>query len=147
MARLSGKEIIEFRIPADPECVRVVRKAMQCIARNLGFSEEVAADIELSVAEAVVNAVEHGSPRSGEDVVMIVCRVTGDKLVVDVEDRGPGFTLPRRNRRWELLDDRGRGLRLIQHFMDKVTVCRTSRGCRISMAKKHGKAPRLQSAN
>ncbi|HET6455714.1 MAG TPA: ATP-binding protein [Armatimonadota bacterium] len=141
------KEIIEFRIPADPECARIVRKAVQSIARSLGFSQETAGDIELSVAEAVANAVEHGSPRSGEDVVMIVCRVTGDKLVVDVEDKGPGFTLPRRNRRWELLDDRGRGLRLIQHFMDKVTVCRTKKGCRITMAKKHGKATQLQSAN
>jgi len=145
MARLSGKEIIEIRIPADPECVHMVRKAVQCIARSLGFSEEVAADIELSVAEAVVNAVEHGSPRFGEDAVMIVCKVTGDKLVVDVEDKGPGFTLPRRNRRWELLDDRGRGLKLIQHLMDKVSVCRTAKGCRITMAKKGGNAPQLQS--
>ena len=137
MARLSEKEIIEFRIPGDPECVPMVRKAVQSIARSLGFSEETAADIELSVAEAVANAIEHGSPRRDRDAVMIVCRVTGDKLIVDVEDNGPGFELPRRNHRWELLDERGRGLKLIQHLMDKVNVCQTANGCRITMAKKN----------
>lgn len=144
MAGLSGKEIIEFRIPADPECARIVRKAVQSIARSLGFSEETAGDIELSVAEAVANAVEHGSPRRGEDFVMVVCRATRDKLTVDVEDAGPWFALPRRNCSWVVLDDRGRGLKLIQHLMDKVKVCRTESGCRITMAKKNENAPQLQ---
>ena len=137
MARSSGKEIIEFKIPASPECVPMVRKAVRSIAWSLGFSEEVAADIELSVAEAVVNAVEHGSPRKKRDIVMVVCRMTSDKLIVDVQDEGPGFKLPRRNRRWELLDDRGRGLKLIQHLMDAVNVSPTEDGCRITMAKRH----------
>jgi len=122
----------------------MVRKAVQSIACSLGFSEETAADIELSVAEAVANAVEHGSPHQDRDIVMIVCRLTGDKFVVDVRDEGPGFKLPRRNRRWEVLSDRGRGLRLIQHLMDAVNVSLTDDGCRITMAKKSRRNAQFQ---
>lgn len=146
MARLSQKEIMEFKIPANPECVPMVRKAVQSIARSLGFCEETAADIELSVAEAVSNAVEHGSPHQRRDVVMVVCRLTGDKFVIEVQDEGPGFRLPRRNRRWEVLSERGRGLKLIQNLMDGVNVSRTDNGCRITMSKKNRRSAQLQGA-
>lgn len=136
----AGGGVIQFRIPSDPKYVSMVRRAVQSIARSLGFSEEVAGNIELSVAEALTNAVEHGSPRSKGSAVAIVCRIDEDKLTIDVRDQGPGFEMPGLREPWESLDERGRGLRLIYHLMDTVRVRHTPRGSRIRMVK--AKQPR-----
>lgn len=145
MQALFQGEIIQFRIPSDPKYVAMVRRAVQSIARSLGFSEAVAWDIELSVAEALANAVEHGSPEHGRNAVIVVCRVEEDKLTVDVRDEGPGFEPLGSPKQFESMHERGRGLRLIYRLMDRVNVRRTRKGSRIRMVKqkqspKHTKA-------
>jgi len=134
-AELRG-ETIRFRIPSDPKYVATVRRAIRSLANSLGFSEDIAEDIEISVAEALTNAVEHGSPEQRKNAVAVVCRVADDRLTIDVRDEGLGFDMPEAETQWEMLEERGRGLRLIYHLMDKVRVCHTPRGSRIRMVKK-----------
>lgn len=131
----SQGDVIRFRIPGDPSHVPLVRRAIRSIARSLGFSEQAAEDIELSVAEAVSNAVEHGSPEHGRNAVVVVCTVLESSLTIDVRDEGPGFDVSGFEDCEDSLDERGRGLRLIYHLMDKVKVLRTPNGGRIRMVK------------
>jgi len=132
-------ETVQFRIPGDKKYVLMVRKAVNCIARNLGFSEEMAADIELSASEAISNAVEHGSPEHGGNAVVVTCRIDAHALTIDVRDEGPGFEPnlggPDGD---QSLTERGRGLQLIYHLMDSVKVSRTRKGSRVRMVKQVG---------
>ncbi|HUV04820.1 MAG TPA: ATP-binding protein [Armatimonadota bacterium] len=136
MAAAPQGEVVRMRIPSDPKYVSGVRQAIHSIAYSLGFSADVAEDIELSVAEALTNALEYGSPEQKTNAIVVVCRIADDKLTIDVRDEGPGFDLPESECRQDLMDERGRGLRLIYHLMDNVRVCHTPRGARIRMVKK-----------
>ena len=129
-------ETIRFRIPSDPKYVSMIRRAVQSIARSLGFPDDLALDIEISVAEALANAVEHGSPERNGNAVVIVCRVEADKLTIDVRDEGSGFEEGNLDTLCEPFSEHGRGLRMIYRLMDKVNICRTPKGSRIRMVKK-----------
>ena len=133
----SEVETIQFRIPADDKYVPTIRKAIQSIASNLGFSKEVSEDIELSVDEALANAIYHGSPQSKTNSVVVVCKVCDEKLMIEVRDEGPGFEPPKSNgsSEGELWSEHGRGLRLIYNLMDNVNIRKTPKGSRIRMVK------------
>lgn len=135
MAASSHSETIQMRIPADPRYVSTVRRAVQSIARSLGFSEETVLEIEVSIAEALANAVEHGSPQQCRNAIIVVCKIGDARLTIDVRDEGPGFRAPECCDE-ETLSERGRGLRMIYQLMDKVKVSSSTRGSRISMIKR-----------
>lgn len=135
MAAAVEDETIEFRIPSNPRYVPTIRRAIRSIATNLAFPDETASDIELSVGEALVNAIEHGSPEQNRNTVVVTCRISQDNLTIDVRDEGPGFDAVAYQSSPELLDERGRGLTLIYNLMDNVRLCSTSRGARIRMVK------------
>lgn len=136
MQALSHGEVIQFRIPGDPKYVSMVRRAVRTIAYDLGFGEDVIWEIEVSVSEALANAVEHGSPGHTSNAVIVMCRFDNCRLTIDVRDEGPGFDLPCTQTEVEpSFDERGRGLRLIYELMDKVRVSRGRRGSKIRMVK------------
>ena len=130
--------MVQFRIPGDTKYVPMVRRAVRAIARGVDLSDDLIADIEVSVSEAITNAIEHGSPEQAENVVVVTCRVDADELTVDVRDEGPGFDPNPRNP--DALQERGRGLKLIYFLMDSVRVSRTRTGCILHMVKKVGAA-------
>ena len=133
----SEVETIQFRIPADHKYVPTIRRAIQSISHNLGFSRDVSEDIELSVDEAIANAIDHGSPQSKTNSVVVVCKVCDEKLMIEVRDEGPGFEPPQSDGRseCELWSEHGRGLRLIYNLMDNVHIRKTPKGSRIRMVK------------
>ena len=143
----SQGETIQFRIPGDPKYVSPIRRAIRSIARSLGFPEEFAQDIEMSVAEALANAVEHGSPGHKRNAVVITCKVGEDSLTIDVRDEGPGFEPLGVGEACNLLEEQGRGLRMIYQLMDRVKVRRTPKGSRIRMVKSKRLAQETVRAN
>jgi len=129
-------ETIHFRIPSDPMYVPTLRRAILSLAKSLDFPQQTAEDIHVSVAEAITNAVEHGSPGQKADGVVVDCRVADGSLTIDVYDEGTGFDMPDSGVFEASLDEHGRGLRLIYNLMDNVKVRRTSKGAHIRMVKK-----------
>lgn len=130
-------EVIQFSIPSNRRYVSTVRWAVLSLARSLSFPEEIAEDIHLSVAEAITNAVEHGSPSQMENVILVVCKIAGDKLIIDVWDEGTGFRMPESIKCTASLDEHGRGLILISKLMDRVRVRNTTKGSLIRMTKRN----------
>jgi len=126
-------EIIQFRIPAKPRHIAMVRKAIESLANSLDFADDATEDIELSVAEALTNAVEHGNlDHSGH--VVVTCKICDDKLIIDVRDEGKGFrpsdcTIP------ELLSEHGRGLKLMHELMDDVRIWCNAKGSQVRLVK------------
>lgn len=92
--------------------------------REKGWSQEDVFAIHVGLQEALSNAIKHGNRRDPQKKVRVRWLVEENLIEISVEDEGEGFdpgkvsdpTLP------ENLDrPDGRGLRLMQGFMDEVT--------------------------
>lgn len=145
MSAESQADVIRLRIPSDPKYLSSIRRAIRSIANSAGFAESMADDIEVSVSEAVANAIEHGSPHRKQNAVVVECRVDSDKLTIRVCDEGRGFDTECSDDECDLLDERGRGLKLIYGLMDKVEVKRNKRGSCVRMVKRNPQLPARRS--
>lgn len=110
-------------IPSIPSELGKVERAILPILVEKGFSERALFALRLSLEEAVINAIKHGNKLDPSKKVRIDFRLEDDQAKIVVEDEGPGFnptevpdpTLP------EYLDrETGRGLMLIENYMDEV---------------------------
>ena len=73
----------------------------------------------LAVHEGMVNAQRHGGGVTGARAC-----IDGDRVVVEIADRGRGFEIPRSAAVADVTAERGRGLFLIDHLAAEATVKR-----------------------
>jgi len=116
---------LELTLPpvADMELVAV--RAAEVVGRAIGLAGDELDAVGVAVAEAFLNAVEHGGGREVHVRVLDERRADGSlALVVEVEDRGPGFDPERRARRCVTgrLRRRGWGLRLMRELVDELAI-------------------------
>lgn len=100
-------------------------------AKRLGLTEEACMDLGLAVREAMVNAVVHGNNYDKEKRVHLILESRPDSLRVTIIDQGDGFDLnrvPDPTLGDNLLRGSGRGLLLIQTFVDEFSVRKSSGG-------------------
>ena len=113
-------------------------------AEELGFGEEDLHKIGMAVRESMVNAVVHGNRYNDRKKVHLRVYKGADRLVVVVRDEGQGFdlsALPDPLAEENLLRQSGRGLLLIQAFMDELHVGRVEQnGTEVKMVKYLAKA-------
>ncbi len=110
---------VEHRVGADLAEVKRVRGLVENLARSLGFDESDRYSLKLATSEVVANAIEHGArPGSGEGLIRLCLGVHGDRLVVEVADKGVWDSAGSAVHRPE----RGRGLAFVYAFMDKVEI-------------------------
>jgi serine/threonine-protein kinase RsbW len=79
----------------------------------------------MSVRECMVNAVVHGNRYNARKKVHVMIQRTPDRLSVVIQDEGEGFDmgeLPDPLANENLLRHSGRGLLLIQAFMDEFQI-------------------------
>jgi serine/threonine-protein kinase RsbW len=89
----------------------------------MGFEEDSAHWIGMSVRESVTNAIQHGNKLDQSKRVDIRFDVEPDQLIISVQDQGSGFhveNLPNPLDPENLLKPSGRGIFYIRSFMDKV---------------------------
>jgi anti-sigma regulatory factor (Ser/Thr protein kinase) len=116
----------EWRFPAKPEYVPLMRHHVARVVAGLGVDEEAVA---LTVTEAVANAVRHAYP-GGDGEVRLAVSVDDEEVVVVVTDEGigvRGFTASRRA-------DAGLGLGLIRALANRVRIEPGSDGTLVEMA-------------
>jgi serine/threonine-protein kinase RsbW len=97
----------------------------------LGFDEDSRMDLGLAIREAMVNAVAHGNAYSPDKQVRLILAVSAGSIRVTIMDQGEGFDLnqvPDPTRGENLLRESGRGLLLMQAFVDELSVKRTAAG-------------------
>ncbi|MBI4878131.1 MAG: ATP-binding protein [Planctomycetes bacterium] len=128
--------------------MRAVRRRIESFAAGWGFSEEKVRDVSLAVAEALFNAMEHGSHEDG--TLGIEAHFNGARLEVAVEEVGSSAEDERRLQELgralvaplagalpEADLERGRGLYLIRARSDEVRVERArGGGVRVVMVKR-----------
>jgi serine/threonine-protein kinase RsbW len=121
------KAILESKL----ESVNEAATLIVGLAKNAHFDEARVPEIELAVREAVANAVLHGNGCGSHKKVFLTGELRADNLVIRVQDEGRGFDPavradPRRPE--HLLRESGRGLFLIETYMDDVVLRRDTRG-------------------
>jgi anti-sigma regulatory factor (Ser/Thr protein kinase) len=122
-------------IPAEPAAISKVVEGVMKVLRDMKSVRGKEFEVELSLREALANAIRHGC---GDDPSKsIQCCVTCDdsgEVVIVVRDPGPGFDAsavadPRSGE--NLLRSHGRGIHLINEFMDEVRFAEDGREIRM----------------
>jgi len=125
------------------DSVDVAEESVLHEARELGFDEDAQHHIGMSVRECMVNAVVHGNRYNARKKVHLTVSRSPDRLTIVIADEGEGFdlnNLPDPLANENLLRHSGRGLLLIQAFMDEFEIrAREPKGTEVKMVKYVGK--------
>lgn len=124
---------VELQIPSHSGFERKAMEAVAGLARQAGAGEEAARNLATAVAEACLNAMEHGHEFDALLPVKLTFRSRPGLLEVDIVDTGPPFALPAgtpslRNKIEGVEQARGWGLYLIKNLVNKVELRRLPDG-------------------
>jgi anti-sigma regulatory factor (Ser/Thr protein kinase) len=127
-------------VPAEAAAASSVSDGVMRIVREMKLAVGKEFEVEIALREALANAIEHGC--QGDPTKSIQCCVAADgsgDLVIVVRDPGPGFDhtqVPDPRQGPNLLREGGRGIHLINEFMDEVRFAHDGR--EIQMRKRGG---------
>ena len=128
-------------IPSDPaEGKRVLDDLLQAL-RELNWIQHEVFGVHLAVEEALVNAIKHGNRHDASKSVRFACRVSNERVQVEIADEGPGFNpgaVPDCTMDENLEVPSGRGLMLMRCFMSRVEY--NDKGNCVAMEKVRGQA-------
>jgi serine/threonine-protein kinase RsbW len=137
-------ETVEKLLDSTLESVDVAEEDVLAEAQTLGFDEDDLHRIGMSVRECMVNAVVHGNRYNARKQVRLAVSHAHDRLEVVIADEGDGFemsALPDPLADENLMRHSGRGLLLIQAFMDEFQIRkREPKGTEVKMVKYAAKA-------
>ncbi|MBN1889116.1 MAG: ATP-binding protein [Thermoflexales bacterium] len=111
---------MEIHIPSEYGYEKVAMASAAAVAKRMGFSPDRIDDLKTAVAEACLNALEHGNELDVSTKVMIVMTAQESGLEVHVTDAGKQpmpNTLPQPS---DQPGERHRGIFIIKHLMDEV---------------------------
>jgi serine/threonine-protein kinase RsbW len=116
---------IELRLPSRLGYEKVAMNTAASVARLMGFAEERVEDLKTAVAEACINAMEHGNKLNDNLSVGVVLSMDDDSLEVTVSDTGDGpsgtTAAPDIDKKMHGEEDaRGMGMFLIQALVDEA---------------------------
>ncbi len=81
----------EFSFPATTQQLRAARRRIGAFAEFAGLDETSLFELNVAVAEALANAVVHGSPHGSDDDVHVRFFCYEDEVAVEVLDGGAGM--------------------------------------------------------
>src|SRR4051812_16632592 len=124
---------VEVKLPTKMGYEKVAMSTAASVAKLMGFREERIEDLKTAVAEACINAIEHGNHLNGDLSVGVVLNAGEDALEVKVLDDGKGLkTLPPKPDIDKKIhgeeDPRGMGMFLIQALVDEAEWVAGSNG-------------------
>jgi serine/threonine-protein kinase RsbW len=116
---------VEVRLPSRLGYEKVAMSTAAAVAKLMGFREDRIEDLKTAVAEACINAIEHGNRLNEALSVGVVLNAGEDSLEVKVIDDGKGMRhLPPKpdiDRKIHGQEDpRGMGMFLIQALVDEA---------------------------
>jgi len=115
---------IELHIPSVMGNEKIAMECAASMAQKMGFTEDRIEDLKTAVAEACVNAMEHGNKMDTSTKVGITLTAEESRLQVTVKDEGKGvgeIDSPSIERKIEGKDKtRGWGIFLIKSLMNEV---------------------------
>lgn len=79
---------IQLSFPSEFGFEKVAREAVAAFARRVGFDQSQIEDLKTALGEACINAIEHGNQQLSHLRVDVHCVCDGQRLVVEIYDRG-----------------------------------------------------------
>jgi serine/threonine-protein kinase RsbW len=117
---------IELRLPSRLGFEKIAMNTAASVAHLMGFGEERIEDLKTAIAEACINAMEHGNKFDETQLVGVILSMSPDSLEVKVLDTGSGLqvghaAVPDIDKKMhELEAARGMGMFLIESLVDEV---------------------------
>jgi serine/threonine-protein kinase RsbW len=134
-----------FTIPSDFIAARdVQRQVMAAVARN-GFNDDSTFAVRIALEEGLVNAIKHGNKGDPGKQVRVEATITPDRAEITIEDEGPGFDrarVPDPTCDENICRPSGRGILLIESYMNDVRWDRGGRRIRMMKRNEPGMLPR-----
>jgi serine/threonine-protein kinase RsbW len=132
-----------------PSDTHAGKRFLDAVLGQLAINHWVSHDIfgvHLAMEEALVNAIKHGNCCDSTKRVHVSCRMSRQKLRVEIRDEGPGFdpghvpdpTLPE-----NLEVPSGRGIMLMRTFMSRVEY-NASGNCVVMEKERAADSPKVQ---
>jgi serine/threonine-protein kinase RsbW len=116
--------VIELNLPSRLGYEKVAMNTAASVAKLMGFDEERIEDLKTAVAEACINAMEHGNKLDEALSVGVILSMDADSLEVKVVDTGSGTALtnkPDIDKKMKGEESpRGMGMFLIQALVDEA---------------------------
>jgi anti-sigma regulatory factor (Ser/Thr protein kinase) len=124
-----GRTLADFSVTSEPGNERLAMETVAETVKNLGFAGENMERLKTAVAEATMNAMEHGNHYRPEVRVELQVLVTDHDLLVRITDRGSGpppkedADAPDLEAKLEGIQTaRGWGLFLIKSMVDEMNI-------------------------
>jgi anti-sigma regulatory factor (Ser/Thr protein kinase) len=121
--------LAELSVPSEPGNERLAMERVAEVVKELGLSEQRLEKLKTAVAEATMNAMEHGNRYRPEVPVVIDVLSSGASLSVRINDQGrslvpnPDTEAPNLEAKLEgLQTPRGWGLFLIKNMVDEMHI-------------------------
>ena len=116
---------VQVCLPSELGYEKVAMSTAASMAALMGFSQDRIDDLKTAVAEACINAIEHGNQLDNSLSVGVVLSNSGDELEIRVIDDGKGIKSappsPNIDRKIHGEEDpRGMGMFLIQALVDEA---------------------------
>lgn len=122
-----------FRLPPDLAVLAELRRDLAAwLQRIEAVSEPDVVDIVLATHEAAANAIEHSEDPFGPGLV--TAWLIDGVLTVEIRDSG-NWTAEH-----PVIDDRGRGLKLIENLVDEVRIKKNPRGTTLRLVHRGAQA-------
>ena len=123
---MKSASVVEVRLPSELGFEKVAMSTAAGVAQMMGFSADRIADLKTAVAEACINAIEHGNQMDQTLHIGVELSSTETELEVRVSDEGDGpesagSGLPDMDKKMLGEEDpRGMGMFLIQALVDEA---------------------------
>jgi anti-sigma regulatory factor (Ser/Thr protein kinase) len=124
-----GRTLADFSVPSEPGNERLAMETVAETATNLGIAGDNLERLKTAVAEATMNAMEHGNGYRSEVPVELQVLATDRDLLVRITDRGSGpppredTDAPDLEAKLEgMQTPRGWGLFLIKSMVDEMNI-------------------------
>ena len=126
---VTWRVLAELSVPSEPGDERRAMERVAEVVKELGLSEQRLERLKTAVAEATMNAIEHGNRYRPEVPVVIEVLSSGADLSVRINDQGGSLVPDPESEAPDLeakLEDmqtlRGWGLFLIRNMVDEVHI-------------------------
>src|SRR5215204_754792 len=123
------RTLAEFAVPSEPGNERLAMERVTEAVRDLDIRGENLERLKTAVAEATMNAMEHGNKYRAEVPVEVIVLVEDQDLMVRITDRGSGppptkaGDVPDLEAKLEGMQTaRGWGLFLIKSMVDEMSI-------------------------
>jgi serine/threonine-protein kinase RsbW len=122
---------VEVRLPSRLGYEKIAMGTAASFAKLMGFPDDRIEDLKTAVAEACINAMEHGNRLNDNLCIGVILSTTDDSLEVKVVDEGSGVSdrpaNPDIDRKMHGEEDtRGMGMFLIEALVDEAEWVKAS---------------------